>query len=72
MTLQRMPNQREKGAVDRMSKFVTTFLLTISTKMTEVIHQPAHGKPYGEPTITVNGQKLQNNYMEGSGSATIK
>ena len=24
-----------------------------------VVHQPAPGKPYGEPTITVNGQKLQ-------------
>ena len=31
----------------------------ISTKKTEVVHQPAPGKPYSEPTITVNGQKLQ-------------
>ena len=29
----------------------------ISTKKTEVVHQPAPGKPYNEPTITVNGQK---------------
>ena len=28
-------------------------------KKTEVVHQPAPGKPYSEPTITVNGQKLQ-------------
>ena len=35
------------------------FQLTISTKKTEVVHQPAPGKPYSEPTITVNGQKLQ-------------
>ena len=35
------------------------FQLTISTKMTEVVHQPASAKPYTEPTITVNGQKLQ-------------
>ena len=27
--------------------------------MTEVVHQPAHGKPNSEPTITVKGQKLQ-------------
>ena len=33
--------------------------LTISTKKTEVVHQPAPGKPYKEPTITVNGQKLK-------------
>ena len=33
--------------------------LTISTKKTLVVHQPAPGKPYNEPTITVNGQKLK-------------
>ena len=31
--------------------------LTISTK--KVVHQPAPGKAYNEPTITVNGQKLK-------------
>ena len=46
-------------AVDRMSKACDNFQLTISTKKTEVVHQPAPGKPYSEPTITVNGQKLQ-------------
>ncbi|KYO18850.1 hypothetical protein Y1Q_0009257 [Alligator mississippiensis] len=35
------------------------FGLTINTKKTEVMHQPAPGKPYVEPTITVNGQTLQ-------------
>ena len=48
-----------QGAVDRMSKACDNFQLTISTKKTEVVHQPAPGKPYREPTITVNGQKLQ-------------
>ena len=48
-----------QGAVDRMSKASDNFQLTISTKKTEVVHQPAPGKPYSEPTITVNGQKLQ-------------
>ena len=47
------------GAVDRMSKACDNFQLTISTKKTEVVHQPAPGNPHSEPTITVNGQKLQ-------------
>ena len=47
-----------QGAVDRLSKACDNFQLTISTKKTEVV-QPAPGKPYSEPTITVNGQKLQ-------------
>ena len=46
-------------AVDRMSKACDNFHLTISTKKTKVVHQPAPGKPYSEPSITVNGQKLQ-------------
>ena len=56
-----MPNQRKKckGAVDRMSKACDNFQLTISNNKTKVVHQPAPGKPYSEPTITVNGQKLQ-------------
>ena len=51
--------EKMQGAVDRMSKACDNFHLTISTKKTEVVHQPAPGKPYSEPTITVNGQKLQ-------------
>ena len=46
-------------AMDRMSKACDDVHLTISTKKTEVVHQPAPGKPYSEPTITVNGQRLQ-------------
>ena len=48
-----------QGAADRMSKACDNFQLTISTKTTEVVHQPALGKLYSEPTITVNGQNLQ-------------
>ena len=48
-----------QGAVDCMSKACDNFQLIISTKKTEVVHQPAPGKLYSEPTITVNGQKLQ-------------
>ena len=51
--------EKMQGAVDRMSKACDNFQFTISTKKTEVVHQPAPGKPYSEPTITVNGQKLQ-------------
>ena len=50
--------EKMQGAVDRMSKACDSFQLTISRKKTEVVHLPAHGKPY-KPTITVNGQKLQ-------------
>ena len=46
-------------AVDRMPKACDNFQLTISTKKTEVVHQSAPGKPFSEPTITVNGQKRQ-------------
>ena len=48
-----------QGAVDRMPKACDNFQLTISTKKTEVVHQPAPGKPYSDTIITVNGQKLQ-------------
>ena len=37
-----------QGAVVRMSKACANFQLTISTKKTEVVHQPAPGKPYSE------------------------
>ena len=37
-------------------------MLTFNSQLAQkrqVVHQPAPGKPYTEPTITVNGQKLQ-------------
>ena len=46
-----------QSAMDQTSQPCDNYDLTISTKMTEVVHQPAPGKPYNEPTITVNGQK---------------
>ena len=45
-------------SVDKFSIACTNFVLTISMKKTEVLHQPAPGKPYVEPNITVNGQRL--------------
>ena len=47
-------------AVDRMSQACHNFDLTISTKKPEIVQQLAPGKPFSEPIITVNGQKLQN------------
>ena len=48
-----------KGLWIARLKHVTTFTSQISTKNTKVVHRPAHGKLCSEPTITVNGQKLQ-------------
>ena len=45
-------------SVDKCSIACTNFGLTISKKKTEVLHQPAPWKPYIEPNITFNGQRL--------------
>ena len=47
----------QKG-VDQVSASCDSYDLTISIKKT-VVYQPAPGKPYKEPTITVKGQRLQ-------------
>ena len=48
----------QKG-VDQVFDSCDSYDLTISIKKTEVVYQPAPGKPYKEPTITVKGQRLQ-------------
>ena len=48
----------QKGE-DQVSDSCDSYDLTISIKKTEVVYQPAPGKPYKEPTITVKGQRLQ-------------
>ena len=48
----------QKG-VDQVSDSCDSYDLTISIKKTEAVYQPAPGKPYKEPTITVKGQRLQ-------------
>ena len=56
----RMPAQRQKCKEPWIkSQSCDNFDLTISTKKTEAVQQPAPGKPYNEPTITVNGEKLK-------------
>ena len=48
----------QKG-VDQVSGSCDRYDLTIGIKKTEVVYQPAPGKPYKGPTITVKGQRLQ-------------
>ena len=48
----------QKG-VDQVSDSCDIYDLTFSIKKSEVVYQPAPGKPYKEPTITVKGQQLQ-------------
>lgn len=45
-------------SVDKFSDACENFGLTISMKKTEVMHKPALGKPYVEPNITFNKQRL--------------
>ena len=45
-------------SVDLFSNACNNFGLTISTKKTESMYQPAPKKPYQEPNVTVDGQRL--------------
>ena len=47
----------QKGT-DQVSDSCDIYDLTINIKKTEVVYQPAPGKPYKEPTVTV-GHRLQ-------------
>ena len=51
--------EEKQKVVDQVSDSCDSYDLTISIKKTEVVYQPAPGKPYKEPTITVKGQRLQ-------------
>ena len=44
--------------MDRVLQACDNYDLTISSKKTEVVYQPSPGKPYSEPTIIVNRQRL--------------
>ena len=48
----------QKG-VDEVSDSCDNYYLKISIKKTEVVYQPAPGKPYKEPTIIVKCHRLQ-------------
>ena len=45
-------------SMDLFATACNNFGLTVSTKKTEVMYQPAPGTPYTDPVITANGQKL--------------
>ena len=45
--------------VDQVSDSCDSYGLTVRIKKTEVVYQPAPGKPYKEQTITVKSQRLQ-------------
>ena len=51
--------EKTQKDVDQLSDSCDSYDLTISIKKTEVLYQPAPGKPYKEPTITVKGRRLQ-------------
>ena len=44
--------------IDKFSTTCRNFGLIVSAKKSEVLHQPAPGKPYVEPNITVKSQRL--------------
>ena len=53
----RMPPPSQKYlAMDQVSQSCDSCDLTIRTKKTEVVHQPAPGKSYNKPSAAVNGQ----------------
>ena len=54
------PTEKEmQKGVDQVSDSCDSYDITISIKKTEIVYQPAPGKPYKEPTITVKDQGLQ-------------
>ena len=57
-TLNSTSEHNMQRSIDIFSNACDNFGLTISTKKTEVMHQPAPGKPYIEPNITINDQRL--------------
>ena len=59
MTWQRVLQHKRRCKKDQVSDSCDSYDPTISIKKTEVVYQPALGRPYKEPTITVKGQRLQ-------------
>ena len=51
--------EKMQTGVDQVSDSCDSYDLTISIKKTEIVYQPAPGKPFKEPTSTVKGQRLQ-------------
>ena len=53
------PTEKMQKGMDQVSDSCDSYDLTINIKKIEVVYQPAPGKLYKEPTITVKGQRLQ-------------
>ena len=51
--------EKIQNGVDQVSESCDNYDLTISIQKTEVVYQPAPGKPCKEPIITVKDQRLQ-------------
>ena len=59
MTKAAPTEEKKQKGVDQVTDSFDSYDLTISIKKTEAVYQPAPGKPYKEPTITVKDQILQ-------------
>ena len=53
-----LTEEKMQKGMDQISDSCDSYGLTISIKTTDVVYQPALGKPYKELTITVKGQRL--------------
>lgn len=58
-TLNANTEQEMQLEMGKLCTACESFGLTISTKKTEVMFQPASGNPYQDRRITVKGQRLQ-------------
>ena len=55
----RMPAQRQKCKEPWIKSHSHVITMMSQSAQKQAVHQPAPGKPFNEPTITVNGQKLK-------------
>jgi hypothetical protein len=51
--------QEMQQSIEKFSAACRNFSLTISKKKTVFMHQPASGKPYTKPSISVAGEELK-------------
>ena len=54
-----LTEEKMQKCVEQVSDSCDSYDLTISIIKTEIVYQPAPGKPYKEPTISVKSQRLQ-------------